>query len=650
MTDLINDEKAIIEPGELDGKKTKPVPMPDADIGVDTDQHIYEEIILAGDSSHLDISKIEEFTRVSQKRDEVYALLDSMCNDATIAAVLETYAEDSTERSEEGKIVWAEASDSKVSTYVNYLLASLGIDKNVYRWVYSLCKYGDLYIRLYRESEISNDAIFGSLEKDDGDKEETIEPQELQEGKQQLNEDVKVKIFPKKDKYSNYIEMEANPAEIFELTKFGKTAGYIKAPVPVSQEKSKNDLLFPHYIYQFKLADVNVYGPLEYVHCALEDNTSRSPEEVQIFTSDKEEELKENVDETAYKYTVKRGQSLFYNIFKIWRELSLLENAILLNRVTKSAIVRLINVQVGDMAKEDVPNVMRRIKQLIEQKAAINKDVGMSEYTNPGPIENNIYIPVHGETGNVTIESVGGDVDAGKLTDLEYFRDKLFGALRVPKQYYGFVGDNAGFSGGESLAIISSRYAKMIKRIQAVVCQGVTDIINLYLLNRNLDSYVNKFKIKMQPPTTSEDIDRRDNLSSKVQITGDIMNLMSDIEDQTAKLKMLKSLLSNVITNDEVIGIIQDVIDKLEEEGSTPDLPTGNEEGGGLPDLGGGRGSAMSAIGGIGGNGPGSNEPGGPEEEVSIEAGEEEVGGSNPQLPSPSELGIGDLSDNDINA
>lgn len=642
MTDLINDEKAIIEPGELDGKKAKAVPMPDADIGVDTDQNIYDEIILAGDSSHLDISKIEEFTRVSQKRDEVYALLDSMCNDATIAAVLETYAEDSTERSEEGNIVWAEASDSKVSTYVNYLLASLGINKNVYRWVYSLCKYGDLYIRIYRESEISPDAIFKTI----GGEEQDGNGIDDEEGKKQLNEDVKVKVFPKKDKYSNFIEMEPNPAEIFELTKFGKTAGYIKAPVPVSQEKSKNDLLFPHYIYQFKLADVSIYGPLEYVHCALEDNTSRSPEEVEIFTSDKEEELKDNVEETAYKYTVKRGQSLFYNIFKIWRELSLLENAILLNRVTKSAIVRLINVQVGDMAKEDVPNVMRKIKQLIEQKAAINKDVGMSEYTNPGPIENNIYIPVHGETGNVTIESVGGDVDAGKLTDLEYFRDKLFGALRVPKQYYGFVGDNAGFSGGESLAIISSRYAKMIKRIQAVVCQGVTDIVNLYLLNRNLDSYVNKFKIKMQPPTTSEDIDRRDNLSSKVQITGDIMNLMSDVEDPVAKLKILKSLLSNVISNEEVIGIMQDVIDKME-EGEKP-VPEVNEGAGGeMPGLGGG-GSAMSAIDRIGGMGEPGAEVGGNEEEV--EVGAEEEGGSQPSLPTPSELGIGDLSDNDANA
>lgn len=639
MTDIIDDKKAIVEPGDLLNKKTKAVPMPDADIGVDTEQKIYDNIIVAGESSHLDISKIEEFTRVSQKRNEVYDLLDSMCNDATIAAVLETYAEDATERSEEGRIVWSEASDPKIAKYINYMLSSLNIDKNVYKWVYSLCKYGDIYIRLYRESEVYDDALF-NIDSDEDDN--NAELKEENDKKKKLNEDVKVHIFKKSDKYSKYIEMEPNPAEVFELTRFGKTSGYIKAAVPISQSKNTDDLLFPTYLYKFNLNDVNVYGPLEYVHCSLEDNTSRTPEEVEIFNTDNTKEEIENDSAESYKYTVKRGQSLFYNIFKIWRELALLENAILLNRITKSAIVRIINVQVGDMAKEDVPNVLRKVKQLIEQKSALNKDVGLSEYTNPGPVENNIYVPVHGETGNITIESVGGDVDVGKLTDLEYFQNKLFGALRVPKQYFGLTDDNAGFSGGESLAIISSRYAKMVKRIQSVICQGVTDIINLYLLNRNLDNYVNKFTIKMQPPTTQEDIDRRESLSSKVQITADVMNLMSDIEDPIAKLKMLKSLISNVISNDEVIGILQDVIDAMESESvPTPNETTNNATAG----FGGEERSPMSAIGNIGMNSPESGEE---EIDTTAETETEAPAETAPELPTPSELGIGDLSDNDI--
>ena len=65
-------------------------------------------------------------------------------------------------------------------------------------------------------------------------------------------------------------------------------------------------------------------------------------------------------------YTVKRGQSLLYNTFKTWRELQLLENSVLLNRVTKSSIVRLISVEVGDMPKEMIAAHLQGIKSLIE--------------------------------------------------------------------------------------------------------------------------------------------------------------------------------------------------------------------------------------------------------------------------------------------
>ena len=70
----------------------------------------------------------------------------------------------------------------------------------------------------------------------------------------------------------------------------------------------------------------------------------------------------------------------------------------------------------------------------------------------------------------------------------------------------------------------------------------------------------------MQPPTTQEEIDRRDNLSSKVSIAQDIMNITDDIQDPAARLKILKALLSNVIEDSDVTEIIQEEIDKLEEE------------------------------------------------------------------------------------
>lgn len=82
-----------------------------------------------------------------------------MSEDPIISAILETYAEDATETNDSGQIVWCESEDPEIVKYVMYLLDTMNVDKNAYKWVYTLCKYGDLYIRLFRTSDIQ-DALF----------------------------------------------------------------------------------------------------------------------------------------------------------------------------------------------------------------------------------------------------------------------------------------------------------------------------------------------------------------------------------------------------------------------------------------------------------------------------------------------------------
>ena len=127
----------------------------------------------------------------------------------------------------------------------------------------------------------------------------------------------------------------------------------------------------------------------------------------------------------------------------------------LLNRLTRSSLVRILNIQVPDMPKDQVANYISRLKEKIEQKSALEAGKGMQEYTNPGPIMNTIYIPTYGDKGSITAQTLGGDFDPKSLVDLEYFRDKLFGNLKVPKQFFGFTEDGAGFNGGTSLTILS---------------------------------------------------------------------------------------------------------------------------------------------------------------------------------------------------
>ena len=115
----------------------------------------------------------------------------------------------------------------------------------------------------------------------------------------------------------------------------------------------------------------------------------------------------------------------------------MLENAILLNRITRSSVVRNIQVEVGDMPKSKVQATLRHVKELFEQKSSINSGSSMSEYTNPSPVENFIYYATHNGQGNITVESVGGDFDPKQLTDLDWWNNKFYASYGIPKQYFG---------------------------------------------------------------------------------------------------------------------------------------------------------------------------------------------------------------------
>lgn len=606
MPQIENQDTVFVQNDELYNKKTKPVLAPDKKKDIDLDKTLYNNIIEAGMSSQLDMQALNSLNQVAENRNQMYNVFDMMCEDGSISAVVETYAEDATERNDNGNIVWVEATDSAIAQCVEYYLDTLNVNKNIYKWAYSLCKYGDLYLRLFRKSEYEDD-LFSSKDK------------------KELNEDIKIKSYSKTDNYAHYMEMISNPAEMFELTKFGKTVGYVQAPVDSTIIKNDN-ITFNTFKYKFKQGDITLYPATEFVHAALEDNISREEELVSIFLNDADYDA----DENAYSYKVRKGQSLLANVYKIWRELNLLENSVLLNRITKSSIIRLINVEVGDMPKENVQKTLLGIKQMVEQKSAINTGKSLSEYTNPGPIENNVYVPTHEGVGTISTTSIGGDVDVKSLADLDYYLNKLYGQLRVPKQYFSQTDDSTGFNGGTSLTIISSRYAKMIKRIQNTLIQVITDAINLMLIDKGLDSYVNKFTIHMLSPTTQEEIDRRDNLSSKVQLTSDIMNMLADIEDNVTKLKILKSLLANVIDDTEIIQLLEDEIERIESEPEIIEEPVTDEMGNELQTS-----SSNMDIG----------------FDSDIESTDSELAATEDSgtdiLPSPDELGV-DLTDSDI--
>ena len=556
-------------------------------LDIDTKKTLADNIIEAGLSSQLDIAKLENFTSISNSRDQIYQLIDTMAQDSSVSAILKTYAENVCEPADNGHVIWAESNDPKISKFVNYMLNTMNADKNMYGWAYSIVKYGDIYLRLFRESDYADD-IFKSdnIDMVSTSRNRLTEDLDIKEQLDELNESleeaVKLHLHADHDPYSFYVEQIDDPGTMFELTRFGKTYGYIETPNEDNTVDATSTIsgiaMSGTYNFKMKSTDVNVFQADDFVHGCLEDNFTRYPETVELFTN------KEGTQ--SHTYRVRRGKSLLYDNYKVWREKSLLENAALLNRITRSSVVRKVGVEVGDMPKEQVQSTLRRVKDMFEQKSAFNVGNSMNEYNNPGPMENNIYFATHGGQGNITIEAVGGEVDVKNLADLDFWNNKFYSAYGVPKQYYGWTDDAAGFNGGTSLAILSSEFSKAVKRVQNALIQMLTDAINLFLLNKGCKSYLNNFTLKMKTPVTQEEIDYRNEFTNKINAISSLQGLFTDVEDKPRRLRILKALIAPLNYGDELnteideeIAAVEEAAAKAEEEAALEGAETeGTEE------------------------------------------------------------------------
>ena len=534
-------------------KVEKPEP-PQTDI--DVNKSLEDAILTAAQTGNLKTDIFESFSSSAQTRETEYELIDTMAQDSTIAAALETYAEDITQANQNGDIFWAESNDSDIATYINYLLKKINVDKQAYPWALMLVKYGDVYVRLLRNSDFENSRLFNNKKQTN----------------QSLHEDVNLNISKDNDHYALTVEAMANPNEMFELTKFGKSMGYIKAATSVQKNYGSNNTSY-FTTYNIRNKDVDIYSPTDFVHACLESSTTRTEEELDIFFNDDDYSNQTN----AETFKVRRGAGILNDLFKVWRQLTLEENAVLLNRVTRSSVVRAIQMEVGDMPVNQVTNVTSKVKNLIEQKASLDVGKNMSEFTNPGPIENTIIIPTRNGKGALTINQIGGEVDPKQLTDLDWFNNKLFGGLKIPKQFFGWTSDAGGFNAGTSLSQYSSRYGKAVKRMQQCLIEMVTDMINLILIDAGYPRYINQFHIKMQAPITQEEIDRKADLSNTLRNVSDVMNTLNDVQTPAAKLKILKLLLSQCLNEQEVSNILQQEIEKLEKEGEGEEKPEGED-------------------------------------------------------------------------
>lgn len=507
------------------------VPDRGLEVGVTSAKDDITNAQMQSDNSIIDSAYIDKFTTLSKYRDERYQSFETMLTDPIVSAALEMYADDATQYNRDGNIIWVESDSSVIADWGNRLLNVLDIQSNAWRHIYSLCTYGDLYLRLYKE----------------GDTPDTLDYSAVSNNTMQIIPEDTTRLLEER------VEYVSNPATVFDLQEKDKTAGFIKLKSYINSDNNyiEHSIFgnsFSSAVSRISGRDCELLYNKAYIHILLSESVNRSPEYISVSSDDGDGK------DTIYK--IKSGKSILEDAYPATRTLDLLEDSLVTNRLSKSAIIRLLQIEIGDMPSPEGESVLRRVKNLIEQKVAMNTTNGqMRSYNSPGPVENIIYVPTRGGKGSVTADTIGGDVDVKSIVDIDYFQNLKLAALKIPKQYLNF--DSAeGFSNGTSLTKVSSRYAHTIMRIQTAYIRGITNLLNIFAMDKGLD-YVNKFKVRMVSPSTVEDSERDEQLNDRINQTRDILDL-TDIAEVTqgTKNKVLVKLLKDFVNVPDVADLV----------------------------------------------------------------------------------------------
>lgn len=508
------------------------IPPRNNEIGIADNADDITQIQMDSDNSVIDMSDVEKFTTLSKYRDERYNAYEEMLQDPIIAAALEMYSDDATQMNRDGNIIWVEAEDQSIANAANRLLDVLNINKHVWKHIYSLCTYGDLYLRLYKIDDVDDNAdaaagIEGTM---------LIKPDDMTR------------------RLEERVEYVPNPATVFDIQTKEKTSGFIRLKTkPQNQTMSYSDSNFLGAFSQpVSVLEPNSFAMVNsksYVHISLSESISRFP---QMLV------LKGEEDQIIGAYQIKTGKSILEDAYTVSRQLKLLEDSLMLNRLTKSALLRILQVEVGDSPDPDAKRRVQRIKAMVEQKMSLNTQNGQARsYNNPGPMENIIYQATRNGKGAITETTIGGDVNVKDIIDIEFFQNRQLAALKIPKQFLNFDSPE-GLGNGTSLTKVSSRYAHTVTRIQNAYIQGITTLLNIFFLDKGLD-YINKFTVRMVNPSTVEEAERDEQLGNRINQIDDLMRLFEDY-DEDVKHRIRKRLVNDLLQ----IPSLNEILDELD--------------------------------------------------------------------------------------
>ena len=270
------------------------------------------------------------------------------------------------------------------------------------------------------------------------------------------------------------------------------------------------------------------------------------------------------------------GKSMLEGARKVWKQLTLMEDAMLIHRIMRAPEKRVFKLDIGNIPPNEVENFMQQVINKMKKIPVIDQNTG--EYNlryNVESVTEDYFLPVRGGDSGTEIDTLPGLGNDNAIEDIEYLRNKMMAALKVPKAFLGYdeqIGSKA------TLAAEDVRFARTIERIQRIIISELTKIAVVHLYSQGyVDEDLVNFELELASPSTMYE-------QEKIELFGQKVNLARDmLSDKILPYQWIYDNIFN-FSDKEKVQIENQIIDdqkqkfrhsQIEMEGNDP-METGD--------------------------------------------------------------------------
>jgi hypothetical protein len=210
------------------------------------------------------------------------------------------------------------------------------------------------------------------------------------------------------------------------------------------------------------------------------------------------------------------GKSMIEGARRVWKQLMLMEDAMLIHRVMRAPEKRIFKIDVGNIPPNEVDNYMQKIINSSKKVPFVDERTG--DYNLKYNMQNLIedyYMPVRGNDNGTSIDTLKG-LEYNMIDDINYLKGKLMAALKIPKAFLGYEED---VNGKATLAAQDVRFAKTIERIQRVLISELTKVAIIHLYAQGItDDRLTDFTLELTIPSKIYEQEQVELYTSKVAL------------------------------------------------------------------------------------------------------------------------------------